>query len=116
MKQKIDIEKELQNWKKRYKVPDNYFNEIKIPEIQERKIMRLPGSVKTWLIAAAVLLLISFSYKLLNWQQQDKFYQSNDKSPVTQADDLFDDLTEDEIIDYLIDEDVTLEYLDEIEL
>ncbi len=106
MDTKRDIEKQLKQLKSHYQVPDGYFENFEVPKTRHFKIK------SSWMIAAGLLLLISLGYELWHWQQADRKIPQNNiiNTQVTQNNDLFKDLNEDEIIDYLSDEDPDLEF------
>ncbi len=106
MKQYDNIEQELSALKKHYKVPADYFEDLSVKNEQLVKKRTLLSANRLWLVAAVLILLLSLGYKVFNWSHQKtvKTIQSSDL--VTQNNDLFSDLSDEEIIDYLADEDL----------
>ena len=106
MKQYDNIEQELSTLKKHYKVPANYFENLTVNKVQPVNKRVFLNVKKLWLVAAMMILSISLGYKVFNWSHQKtvKMLQSHDQ--ITQNNDLFSDLTDEEIIDYLADEDL----------
>ena len=101
-----DIEQQLSELKKHYKVPDNYFENFQISPDNLNKTQPESFSKKVWLVAALIILLVSLGYKVVKWTQKSSETPIPAPKQFAQSDDLFNDLTEEEIIDYLIDENV----------
>ncbi len=105
MKQYDKIEKELSALKKHYKVPVDYFENLSVKKQPIKKHLLLIDK-KLWLIAAMLILLIGFGYKIFNLSHSKTVNKMLSTNKVTQNDDLFSDLSDEEIIDYLADEDL----------
>ena len=110
MKKQIDIENKLNQISSVYKVPENYFKDFEtktLIETKKTKTISIKKYIGKMMIAASVLLMISIGYYK---------YSSGVKSHAQALDtihkqlntivqnDNFDDLTDDEIIEYLADE------------
>ena len=106
MTQHDNIEQQFSELKKHYKVPDNFFENFQVDTGKLNKRRQLGFSKKVWLVAAIIILLVSLGYKVFNWTQKSTKNQISAPKQIAQNDDLFNDLTDDEIIDYLVDENV----------
>ncbi len=106
MKRSENIENQLSDLKKHYKVPDAYFENLNVPKPKSLVLKPAFKLKKTLLFAAALLLLVSLGYKVFNWRHKNIMKQNIPQNQVSQTDQLFDDLTDDEIIDYLSGEDL----------
>ena len=109
MKNNQDIENQLENLKSGYRVPKDYFDNLEINFEPKRKKHSLLKPISKWMIAASVLLFVGMGYVKL--RHTDKIdIRRIDTIEVTQktskqADNqLFNDISDDEIIDYLSDE------------
>ncbi len=106
MKTNTDIEKQLQDWQKAYRVPDRYFENLKsIPKQPKSKLIH--ALQLKWALAASLLLLFGLGYKI--WEENAR--QPANTSIESQSD-LFSDLTDEEIIDYFVDNFESLPYDD----
>lgn len=99
-----NIEQQLSELKKHYKVPENYFENLHVETDKLNKKRHLSFSIKAWLVAASVILLVSLGYNTFNRTQKPAKTPVIVPKQIAQNDNLFDDLTDDEIIDYLVDE------------
>ena len=106
MKPFDNIEHELSALKQHYKVPSDYFENLPVKTPKPVKKTALIGVKKLWLAAAILVLLISLGYKIFNLSHQKTVNTILSTDQVTQNDDLFSDLSDEEIIDYLADEDL----------
>ena len=106
MKPFDNIEHELSALKQHYKVPSDYFENLPVKKIQPANKRTLLNTKKLWLAAAILVLLISLGYKIFNLSHQKAVNTILSTDQVTQNDDLFSDLSDEEIIDYLADEDL----------
>lgn len=106
MKSFDNIEQELTALKQHYKVPESYFENLSVKKTQPVKKTALFGIKKLWLVAAILILLIGLGYKVFNWSHQKTVNTMLSTDQITQNDDLFSDLSDEEIIDYLADEDL----------
>lgn len=106
MKQYDNIEQELSALKKHYKVPADYFDNLSVKKILPVKKRTILSVKKIWLAAAILILLISLGYKVFNWSHRKTVKTLLSPDQITQNDDIFSDLSDEEIIDYLADEDL----------
>jgi len=111
MSKKINIENKLDQMPSAYQVPDHYFDnfEAKIMvNTKETKIVSIKKYIGKMAIAASVLLMISLGYYQYSsgvkshTQALDTIHKQNNTIVQNAG---FDDLTDDEIIDYLANED-----------
>ena len=112
MKTKNNIEAEFKKLKQAYKVPDNYFENFEPPKPKALKIMNLHAYKRTLAIAAGLLLIVSLGYKVLHWQHTQQLPKIPQSQLNNNQQDLFKDISDDEIIDYLTDENITNEVFD----
>jgi hypothetical protein len=114
MKNNKDIEKQLTRLKKHYQVPENYFENLKFEPQTKKSQFKIHSFSKKWMIAAGLLVLISLGYRVFLWQQNKNTTQNiiPDQTEISshQTDNL-DDLTDDDIIEYLLDNDVSYDEL-----
>jgi len=107
MNTKENIEKQLQNLKSHYKVPDNYWNDFKTPDFDtQTKPFKIFENRRIWYVAASILLLVGLGYQMLHGLKSNKFNQNLPQSQISDTNHLFDDLTDEDIIDYLTDEEI----------
>ena len=105
MKPNDNIEKQLSELKNHYKVPEDYFDNFKVDTSKlSNKRNLIIFNKKIWLAAAVLILLVALSYKIFNWSHQNTMTPVSTPKQVAQNKDMFNDLSDDEIIDYLIDE------------
>ncbi len=112
MNRKNDIEKQLSQLKAHYKVPKDYFNNFKTPEFKSRSDKKHFKLKKSWMIAAGFLLLIALGLEFIPKQNSNNQSLTNTdtRRQISQTNDLFNDLSDDDIINYLSDEDPDLEF------
>ncbi len=104
MKTHDNIERQLSELKKHYKVPEHYFDNLKVDVNKlSKKQSHIFYNKRFWLAAAVLILMVTFGYKVFDWSQKPATPVTPPKQ-IAQNKDLFEDLTDDEIIDYLIDE------------
>jgi hypothetical protein len=118
MKHQKDIEKQLTELKNSYQVPDGYFDNLQFrhqTQISGRQKIYLFS--KKWMIAAGLLLFAGLGYRVFLWQQnrnlRQKIHPSGQMEIITrhnQTDDFY-DLTDDDIIEYLLDDDISFDEL-----
>ena len=106
MKKQYNIEQEFERIKDAYRVPEAYFEQITVPKTQPAKRINI-NRIKTYLVAAMILILVTLSYKVLYWQQNKTQITEKTATEITKNDKIFDDLSDDEIIEYLTDQDIT---------
>jgi len=106
MKTQNNIEEQFEKIKDAYRVPEAYFNQIQVPKQPRTKLLSM-RSVKKYLVAAVLLLLVSLGYKVWHWQQNNTQLPQKPRTEISNNDKMLDDLSDDEIIDYLSDEDIT---------
>ena len=106
MKTQNNIEEQFEKIKDAYRVPDGYFEQISIPKQKRTKFVNLRG-IKTYVAAAMILLLVTLGYQVWNWQQNKPQLPQKPEMRISKNDKIFDDLSDDEIIDYLSGEDIT---------
>ncbi len=105
MKPDNNIEQQLSELKNHYKVPEHYFDNFQVKTNKlSKKQYHLASYKKIWLAAAVLILLVTLGYKIISWSQKTSMTQVATPKQVAQNKDIFNDLTDDEIIDYLIDE------------
>jgi hypothetical protein len=111
MKTNKDIEKQFDNLKSHYQVPDSYFENFKLDAPIPAKHIFILKRTNKWLIAATLLLLVSLGYQIIKWQQHKdvKTLPAMTNSQISKEMDLFSDLSDDEIINYLSDQDIDLD-------
>jgi hypothetical protein len=111
MKAQNDIEKQFNNLKSHYQVPDNYFDNFKFESPKSTKHISIVKRVNTWLVAATILLIVSLGFQIVKWQQRKHVTTSPNitNSQMSSEKDLFTDLTDDEIINYLSDQDIDMD-------
>ena len=113
MKTKHHIEDQFKKLKPSYKVPDGYFDNFKPAKAKPANIIRIKMDKRLWIVAASFLILVSIGYKIMHWQEKEQHilkieqFQTN-----TNTQSLFDDLTDDEIIEYLTEENLSEQTLD----
>jgi hypothetical protein len=114
MKKQTNIEKQLNRLKSGYKMPDNYFESFETKMLaktnemsKKRKIFSIKNNLAKMMIAASIMLMISVGY----YQYQSNLNRNylvfdtiNKQKQTIVQDDLFSDLTDEEIIEYLTDE------------
>jgi len=106
MKTQNNIEEQFEKIKDAYRVPEAYFEQINIPKQKRTKFVNLRG-IKTYLTAAMILLLVTLGYQVWNWQQNNSQLPKKTGTELSKNDKIFDDLSDEEIIDYLSKEDIT---------
>jgi len=117
MKKQIDIENKLHQLADNYKVPDQYFESLvaKMTQktTQKTKVVIIRKYITTMMVAASVLLLLSIGYIQFHSNTNpvsNKLDSINTRMETNLQNDDLSDLTDDEIIDYLADEnDIDLE-------
>lgn len=111
MKPTDNIEKSFEKLKASYRVPEGYFDQIRVPKQQPAKLIKM-YRIKKYLVAAVLLLLVTLGYKVWHWQQNSRQLPQKQATELTNNQKIFDDLSDDEIIDYLSDEDIIDQSLD----
>ena len=106
MKTQNNIEKQFEKLKDAYRVPEGYFEHIQVPKQPRTKLLSM-RSIKKFLVAAVLLLLVSLGYKVWHWQQDNTQLPKKPSTEISNNDVMLDDLSDDDIIDYLSDEDIT---------
>ena len=112
MKPQNDIEKILSDWASHYKVPEDYFADFKQKkqkEVVSRKDFSLAFGRTTGLVAASLLLLVGLM--LVRWHHSSPEISLDNEQVQYDGKDLFSDISEDEIIEYFLDNE---EYIDEL--
>ncbi len=107
---KSHIEQKLNNWRDTYKVPEGYFERFIV--LQTKPVNQpLYKQKKNWAWAATLLLLVTLGFNIVFHTSHKTISSVNNNTDVqfVQTDYLFDDLTDEEIIDYLTDEDAYLD-------
>ena len=104
MKSSNDIKKILSEWSSHYEVPEDYFADFKQKQQKKTdstKHFSLTYSRTTGWVAASLLLLLGLLFALQYHSSSDV---STDNEQVQyEGKDLFSDLSEDEIIEYFLD-------------
>ncbi len=113
MKTKNNIEAQFKKLKQAYKVPDNYFDNFTPVKPKPNKRINIRLHKRTWAIAAGMLLIVSLGYKILHWQHAEKGIPNIPQNQINRSQqDLFKDISDDEIIDYLTDENISEQMFD----
>ncbi len=106
MKEKTDIEKLLEQQKSHYKVPEGYFDEI-IAKYTQDNATGKPRKTKVfrighrWMVAAGLLLFFSIAFH--KWFKPYGHTPAHPGKPAEHHDALLEGISDDEIIDYLMD-------------
>ena len=109
MKTHNNIEEKLVDLKKNYKVPENYFEELAKSNLRKEesaKLVPIKKYISKMMIAASILVLISFSF--IQYTHLAKRHNNNDsinKMPqTTSSSDLLNGISDDDIVEYMIDD------------
>ncbi len=104
------MEQKLTNWRKDYKVPEGYFEQFIASQIKPVN-QSFYKQKKNWAWAAMLLLLVTLGFNIIFDTSHKTISTINNstENQFVQTDYLFDDLTDEEIIDYLTDEDAYLD-------
>jgi len=108
--QKSHIDKEFAKWKQNYKVPEGYFEQFVASQTKQVPVPFYKRK-SNWAWAATLLLLITLGYNILhqNGKKPLQKIKGTSENQVVQMNQLFDDLTDDEIIEYFTEEDVYID-------
>ncbi len=119
MKKQTNIEEQFNRLQSTYQVPENYFESFEAKMLtktsetsKKTKVFSIKKNIAKMMIAASVMLMMSvgyYQYKTIDAQQSSVLDTINKQEQNIVQDDYLSNITDEEIIEYLADEN-DLEY------
>jgi hypothetical protein len=119
MKKQTNIEEQFNRLQSTYQVPENYFESFEAKMLaktsetsKKTKVFSIKKNIAKMMIAASVMLMMSvgyYQYKTIDTQQSSVLDTINKQEQNIVQDDFLSNITDEEIIEYLADEN-DLEY------
>ncbi len=111
MKTQNNIEKKLADLKESYKVPENYFEQLvkdNLRKEESAKIVPIKKYISKMMVAASILVLVSFSFiqytNMAKRSSNQPLDTINNQHQTTSSSDLLDGISDDDIVEYIIDD------------